>query len=116
MTFAMRIAFVLITVCASMQAQAQSNLLINGDFEMVNNPGCNSNVLNASLGSFLPTLTGFGTGNEIDVYTDPPCYGLPAFHGTTKLAVVSNGIGHADAFSFGLTNPIAVGASYTISF
>ncbi len=94
-------------------------LLLNGDFETYAGGSCDSNLPNATFTALMANATGFGGAEEIDVYANPPCYGLPAVSGQWKVAIhrqdPSFG-GLSDAFSLDLATPVIAGNSYTVSF
>jgi hypothetical protein len=98
-------------------AYGVGNLVTNGDFEVHSGPACNSNIVNTSLGSFVTGATGFGAANEIDVYANPPCYGLTAHSGSTKIALhAQEGGAVNDAFSLVLARPVVAGETCVLSF
>jgi hypothetical protein len=95
------------------------NLILNGDFETYSGGTCDSNLPNVSFTAMMASATGFGTAEEIDVYTNPPCYGLPAVSGAIKVAIHRQDLsfgGFSDAFSLDLSSPVTAGNSYTVSF
>ncbi len=94
-------------------------LIINGDFESYSGGPCDVNLPNASFNARMSSLTAFGTAEEIDVYANPPCYGLPAVSGARKISLHRQDLsygGLSDAFSFTLSSALTAGNRYTVSF
>jgi PEP-CTERM motif len=94
--------------------QTQANLILNGDFE---NNTAGVTVFNVSAGSFtyLPTVTEYGSADEIDIINDGS-FGLSPQSGLWKLGLHTQTGGAFDAFTLGLSTPIVAGNSYTLSF
>ena len=92
------------------------NLVLNGDLENYSGGTCDNNLTNASFTAMMANATGFGTSEELDVYTNPACYGIDTISGQRKVAMHSNVGGLQDAFSFDLSSPVVAGNSYLVSF
>ncbi len=93
------------------------NLVINGDFESYGGGTCDSNLPNVTFTSLMANSTAFGPAEEIDVYTDPPCYGQPAISGSRKAGIHSQQKAIlVDAFSLDLSSPVVAGDTYTLHF
>ena len=96
---------------------AGGNLILNGDFETYTGGGCDTNMANGTFTAQMANATGFGEASELDVDTNPPCYGLPAISGSRKTGLhTQTAGGPADAFSLDLATPLVAGQSYSLSF
>ncbi len=94
-------------------------MIINGDFEVYSGGPCDTNLPNTSFTAMMANATAFGAANEIDVYANPPCYGLPAVSGSRKISINRQDLsfgGFSDSFSFDLSPGVTAGSTYTLSF
>ncbi len=101
---------------AALGVPRASNLVINGDFEVITGGGCQYNLPNATLNTVLANATAFGLANEIDVMTGV-CFGAPAVSGVTKIAL-NRSIGfpfNGDELSLNLSSPVIAGATYALA-
>lgn len=101
---------------AALGAPRASNLVTNGDFEVITGGGCQYNLPNATLNGVLANATAFGLAEEIDVMSGA-CFGAVAVSGVTKIAL-NRKVGApftADELSLDLSSPVVAGALYTLS-
>ncbi len=105
-----------VATSAALGAPRASNLVINGDFEVITGGGCQYNLPNASVGFVVANATGFGLAEEIDVMTGA-CYGAPATSGVTKIALNRKAFAPftADEISLDLSTPVIANATYALS-
>lgn len=105
---------------APAQADAQVNLIVNGDFENNTAATCEFNLTNSEFNAKMANVTAFGTAQEIDIMKGQcGVQGSVPQSGTTKIAIHTKSQaegGAFDAFSFQLSQPLIAGATYTLQF
>ncbi len=85
---------------------------LNGDFE-INTAGVDQiNLGNAAFNGFMSNTIAFGSFGDMDIITSATYCGL-AQNGLWYVAFTGSG---TDAITMGLSAPLTVGTSYTISF
>lgn len=97
------------------QAKA-GNIIINGGFETNSAGSTQFNLSNASFSATVANATGFGTANEIDLFTPDNDYYMTPQAGNWSVVLHKKIAGNPDAFSFNLSSPVLSGTSYLLSF
>ncbi|MDO9283350.1 MAG: PEP-CTERM sorting domain-containing protein [Aquabacterium sp.] len=105
-------------LAASHTAFANTNIVLNGDFENNNATAGQSqyNLTNADFSALVHDTTAYGTSGELDLYTAGSGYEPDPQSGSWELRLHGNGVDRFDAFSLWLATPVLAGASYTLQF
>lgn len=105
-------------LAASGTAVANTNIVLNGDFERNNATAGLSqyNLTNADFSALVHDTTAYGTSGELDLYTAGSGYEPNPQSGSWEVRLHGNGVDQYDAFSLWLATPVLAGASYTLQF
>lgn len=113
-----KLAMLATVLAASGTAFANTNLILNGDFEKNNATAGVSqyNLTNADFSALVLDTTAYGTSGELDLYTAGSGYEPNPQSGSWEVRLHGNGGDQSDAFSLWLSSPVVAGASYTLRF
>lgn len=100
------------------KAQANANMIINGDFENNTAAGTMYNMSNAEFSSVVANATAFGTSEELDLVATGSGWGIDPESGSWKVGLHqrTDNLTHVDAFSFDLSSPVISGNTYDLQF
>jgi hypothetical protein len=93
---------------------AHANIILNGDFESNTLTGTTYNLSNGTFTNVMSNMTGYGAGNELDVFTFGSPYGPDPQSGKWKVGLAN--LNAPDAFTFNLSSGIVAGRTYRLSF
>lgn len=89
--------------------------LLNGSFETTKAVACSFNKNNQDINALLDHCFAFGTGQEIDLQNKSCGYDA-AVQGNWFISLGTSDIGQGDGIALALTEPLAEGKTYTITF
>ncbi|MFZ1686250.1 MAG: gliding motility-associated C-terminal domain-containing protein [Flavobacteriales bacterium] len=100
---------------AALPVDAQN--LVNGDCENNTAGTCQYNLPNPSFNGFMPNVTAYGGGNEVDIQQNGCNYGSPTPSGQYFISVANSLFGSpGDEVAFDVAPPFVAGNTYTISW
>lgn len=107
-----KILFCFTILSISLIRNGHSQTFLNGDFE-INTAGVDQiNLSNPAFNGFMSNTIAFGSFGDMDIISSATYCGL-AQNGLWYVAFTGSG---TDAITMGLSAPLTVGTSYTISF
>ncbi|MEO8067812.1 MAG: gliding motility-associated C-terminal domain-containing protein [Flavobacteriales bacterium] len=100
---------------AAMPLRAQT--IVNGDCEINTAGTCQYNLANAFFNGFMPNVTAYGGGNEMDIQQNGCNYGSPTPSGQYFISLANSVFGSpGDEIALDVVPPFVAGSTYTISW